>query len=97
MILGQVVGSLVATIKHESYVDRKIMLVKPLTPSGEIKSGVMVAVDTVGCGIGDTVLVASEGRSAMEILGFPRRAPLRSIITAIVDRVDYAPISADSQ
>jgi microcompartment protein CcmK/EutM len=91
MILAQVIGSLVSTVKHECYQSRKIMLVKPINPDGEVKSGLIVAVDTVGCGVGDTVLVASEGRSAMEILGLKKRAPLRSIITAIVDRVDYDP------
>jgi microcompartment protein CcmK/EutM len=91
MILAQVIGSLVSTVKHESYQSRKIMLVKQVNPDGKLKSGVTVAVDTVGCGVGDTVLVASEGRSAMEIMGLSKRAPLRSIITAIVDRVDYQP------
>jgi microcompartment protein CcmK/EutM len=47
----------------------------------------MVAVDTVGAGVGNTVLVASEGRAAMEILGFPVRQPLRSVVVGIVDRV----------
>ena len=93
MTLAKVIGSLVATIKHDSYQNRKIMLVKPIAPFGELKSTVMVAVDTVGCGVGDIVLVASEGRSAMEILGFKQRIPLRSIITAIVDRIDYTAVT----
>ena len=54
-----------------------------------MKSGVNVAVDTVGAGKGETVLVASEGRSAMEILSFSCRMPVRSVITAIVDYVDH--------
>ncbi|NLP11005.1 EutN/CcmL family microcompartment protein [bacterium] len=93
MILARVIGSLVATIKHDSYQNRKIMLVKPISPDGQMKSLLMVAVDTVGCGVGDTVLVASEGRAAMELLGLKKRPPLRSIVTAIVDRIDYSPIS----
>jgi len=48
----------------------------------------MVAVATVGAGIGDVVLVASEGRSATEILGFESRMPLRSVIVGIVDHIN---------
>jgi len=59
-----------------------------VSPDGTLKSGTMVAVDTVGAGEGNTVLVASEGRAAMEILGFSSRQPLRSVIVGIVDRID---------
>ena len=90
MILGKVVGSIVSTIKHESYSGTKILLVRPVTPRGEMKKGTIVAVDAVGAGIGNTVLVASEGRAAMEILGFEKRKPLRSIIVGIVDRIDQS-------
>ncbi|SVB40474.1 uncharacterized protein METZ01_LOCUS193328, partial [marine metagenome] len=44
----------------------------------------MVAVDTVGAGIGEIVLVATEGKAASEILNVPR-GPVRSIIVGIVD------------
>lgn len=96
MILGQVVGSIVSTVKHECYQRTKIMLVKPMNPNSTIQSGLLVAVDTVGAGVGDTVLVASEGRSAMEILAFRRRMPLRSVITAIVDRIDHPSVPSQS-
>lgn len=89
MILCKVVGSIVSTIKHSSFDNKKIMLVRPINPDGTFKSGTMVAVDTIRAGVGDTVLVASEGRSAMEILEFKKREPLRSVIVGIVDRIDY--------
>jgi len=88
MILCRVVGSIVSTIKQTSFQNKKIMLVRPINPDGSLKSGTMVAVDTVRAGVGDMVLVASEGRSAMEILGFKKREPLRSVIIGIVDRID---------
>jgi ethanolamine utilization protein EutN len=88
MILCKVVGNIVSTIKHDSYKNAKILLVRPVTPDGTLKAGTMVAVDTVGAGEGNIVLVASEGRAAMEILGFSARQPLRSVIVGIVDRVD---------
>jgi ethanolamine utilization protein EutN len=92
MILGRVKGSVVSTVKHPSYEGRKILLVEPVSPDGTPKKGTVVAVDTVGAGEGDIVLVASEGRSATEILGFPTRMPLRSVIIGIVDHIEqYRP------
>jgi len=88
MILGKVVGSIVSTIKHKSYQNKKIMLVRPMNPDGSLRSGTVVAVDTVGAGPGNVVLVASEGRSAQEILGFEKRQPLRSVIVGIVDYIE---------
>lgn len=89
MILCKVIGSIVSTIKHSSYQNQKIMLVRPINPDGTLKSGTMVAVDTIRAGVGDIVLVASEGRSAMEILEFKKREPLRSVIVGIVDTIEY--------
>jgi ethanolamine utilization protein EutN len=88
MILCKVVGIVVSTIKHDSYNNQKVLLVRPVSPDGTLKSGTMVAVDTVGAGEGNTVLVASEGRAATELLGFKARQPLRSVIVGIVDRID---------
>jgi len=89
MILCRVIGSIVSTIKHPSFQNQKIMLVRPINPDGTLKAGTMVAVDTIRAGVGDTVLVASEGRSAMEILGFKKREPLRSVIIGVVDTIEY--------
>ena len=91
MILCKVVGSIVSTIKHSSYHNKKILLVRPVNPDGSLKSGTIVAVDTVRAGVGDTVLVLSEGRSATEILEFKKREPLRSVIVGVVDRIDGNP------
>jgi ethanolamine utilization protein EutN len=88
MILCKVVGSIVSTMKHPSYKDQKVLIVRPIAPDGKLKSGTMVAVDTVGAGEGNIVLVASEGRAATEILGFAARQPLRSVIVGIVDHIE---------
>jgi len=89
MIVGKVIGSLVSTIKHPSFDNQKIMLVQP-TDHNENKVGLtVVAVDTVRAGIGDMVIVASEGKSATEILNFKENVPIRSVIIGIVDRIDF--------
>jgi microcompartment protein CcmK/EutM len=90
MIVCKVIGSIVSTIKHDSFKNQKIMLVRPINLDGSYKSGTMVAVDTVCAGVGDTVLVASEGRSATELLGFKKREPLRSVIIGVIDTIDVS-------
>ena len=88
MYLGRVIGNIVSTVKHSAFVNKKILLVKPMQPDGSVKKSIMVAVDTVGAGENDIVLVASEGRTAAEVLAFDERMPLRSVIIAIVDHID---------
>lgn len=88
MYIGQVIGKVVSTQKHESYQNQKILMIKPMLPDGQFKKELMIAVDTVGAGEGDRVLVASEGRTATEILQFERRMPLRSVIVGIIDHID---------
>ena len=57
-------GSVVSTIKHGSYQNKKLMLVKPISPDQKEEKVAIAAVDLVGAGKGDVVLVASEGRAA---------------------------------
>jgi len=86
--MGKVIGSLVSTIKHECYNNKKIMIVSPSDKDGNKIGNSIIAIDTVRAGVGDIVLVASEGKTATEILGFKEREPLRSVIIGIVDKVD---------
>ncbi len=88
MILAKVIGSVVSTVKHGCYENRKLMLVKPVSPKNEIGKGALVAVDLVGAGKGDVVLVASEGRAAEELMSLSCRMPVRSLIVGIVDNID---------
>lgn len=87
MILGRVVAQVVSSVKHEAYQKRTVLVVRPVSPDGTPRKGAIVAVDTVGAGEGDMVLVASEGKAAMEILGYSHRIPIRSVIVGIVDRI----------
>lgn len=88
MTVGRVVGNVVSTVKHPLYNGKAILLVQPLGPDHKQPRGnTIVAVDTVGAGTGDLVLVAAEGRAASEILREPR-GPVRSIIIGIIDAID---------
>ena len=89
MIVAKVIGSVVSTLKHDAYRRTKLMVVQPLTMDLEPKGSSSLAVDTIGAGEGDTVLVVREGASASRILGV-RPAPVRSLIVGLVDSVDIS-------
>jgi ethanolamine utilization protein EutN len=87
MMLGRVLGTVVATVQHPYYAGKKQLLVGALNPDGTLDgSRYILALDTVGAGVGQTVLVEDEGNSARQILG-DSKAPVRSLIVAIVDEV----------
>ena len=81
MIVGKVVGSVVATRKNEKLLGSKFMIVEPV--SNMEKSGRIVAIDDVGAGIGETVLVATG--SAARIGCSMHDAPVDAAIVGIVD------------
>ena len=85
MIIGKVVGSLFSTRKNEKLVGNKFMIVEPLEKmqSGQAGNSRIVAVDNVGAGIGETVLVAT-GSAARVGCGMPD-APIDAAIVGIVD------------
>ncbi len=89
MLLAKVLGSVVSTVKHPSYQGTKLMVVQPVNPSGQADGASLLAVDTVGAGAGETVLVLREGRAAGDILGL-KEPPIRSLIVGIVDQIDMA-------
>ncbi len=86
MIIGKVVGTVVAPIKHPAYEARKLLLVQPLHLPGEKPDDDFIAVDAAHAGVGDTVLVCQEGNSTRQIIGVPN-SPVRSSIVGIIDSV----------
>lgn len=87
MILGRVVGQAVATVKRPQFEGAKLLLVQPETPEGTPVGATLLAVDGVGAGVTERVLVVIEGRAAGEIVG-KKLAPVDAAIVGIVDRVD---------
>ena len=85
MILGRVVGTVVATRKDPRLEGKKLLIVKPVTPDGEDESGYVVSVDTVGAGYRETVLLVA-GSSARMAEGC-KDTPVDSAIVGIVDTV----------
>jgi microcompartment protein CcmK/EutM len=86
MILAKVVGTVVATRKDERLVASKLLVARPLDPSGKVDGNYVVAVDTVDAGVGETVLIVS-GSSALMAQGF-KDCPIDAAIIGIVDQLD---------
>jgi ethanolamine utilization protein EutN len=87
MQIARVVGTVVATQKHRKFEGAKLMLVQPLTIEGTPRGGTLLAVDGVGAGVDEKVLIVLEGRAAGEALG-RKAAPVDAAIVGIIDRVD---------
>lgn len=86
MILCDVVGEAISTVKHASLDRRKLLLLQPVTPEGRPDGERFLALDTVGAGRGELVLVNQEGRSAEAILG-QAGPPVRSLVVGVVDEI----------
>ena len=87
MIIGTVRGHIVSTINHPFYDGKKMLVVEKEDFAGK-PGGYLIAIDGgVGAGVGERVLVIDEGNSARQVVKNDK-APLRSIIIGIVDRVD---------
>lgn len=89
MLIGQVVGTLVATQKHRKLEGAKLLLVQPLTLEGQAKGTPVLAIDSVGAGVGERVLYLIEGKAAQDALG-RKAAPVDAAIMGIVDTVTLA-------
>ena len=90
MILGKVVGTVVTTISHRDYKNRRLLVVQPLGFEGEPVEDDFIALDNTHAGIGDTVLVNREGNGARQVLRNPD-ACIISVIVGIVDSTFIEP------
>lgn len=89
MITGRVIGSIFSTINHPFYDGKKLMIVEKIDPQGKATSDYLIAIDSVGAGAGETVLVLDEGNGARQVVG-SSDAPVRSIIVGIIDDIARA-------
>lgn len=88
MILGKVVGTVWATKKDESLSGLKFQIVKHVDLNYNVKENFLIAVDSVGAGIGEIVLVAT-GSSA-RLTPVTKNKPIDAVIMAIVDKIDVS-------
>jgi ethanolamine utilization protein EutN len=85
MLLGRVVGTATATLKHKSMEGQKLLVIQPLMADGQTPDGdPLVAIDSVGAGVGETVMLTSDGRFAREWLRIDA-TPARWTVIGIED------------
>jgi ethanolamine utilization protein EutN len=91
MQLGRVIGTVVATQKNAKLEGAKLLLVQPLLLDDRPRVTAVIAIDSVGAGIGERVLIVLEGRAAGEALGRKGAA----VDAAVVGIVDHVTLSED--
>jgi microcompartment protein CcmK/EutM len=86
MLLAKVVGTVVATRKDERLLSAKLLVSRPIDPSGKPEGAYLVAVDTVDAGVGETVLIVS-GSSARMAAGL-KDCPVDAAIVGVIDQIE---------
>jgi microcompartment protein CcmK/EutM len=86
MIVGTVTGHIHSTISHPFYRAKPLLLVERENADGVRTGAYAIAIDTVGAGVGQRVLVLEEGNGARQVMEAPD-GPVRSVIVGIVDDI----------
>ena len=87
MQIAKVIGTVVSTQKHRKFEGAKLLMVQPLNLDDTPRGNVLLAVDGVGAGVHEKVLIVLAGRAAGEALG-KKGAPVDAAVIGIVDQVD---------
>ena len=87
MQIARVVGTVVSTQKHKTFEGAKLLLVQPLDMDDKPRGAALLAVDGVGAGVREKVLIVLEGRAAGAAIR-KKMAPVDAALVGIVDRVD---------
>ena len=87
MVIGKVIGNIVASQKQAAHEGKKILLVQPLDLEGQPMGDPFVALDAVDAGIGDRVLAVQEGFSAMTSVGHIE-SPIDAAVIGVIDLVE---------
>jgi ethanolamine utilization protein EutN len=88
MQIGTVVGTVVSTQKHRKLEGAKLLLVQPHGPDGTPRGPVLIAIDSMGAGVGERVLLVIEGKAAGDALG-KKAAPVDAAIIGIIDQIEH--------
>ena len=87
MLIGLVIGEVVATQKVASHQGRKILVVQPVNLDGSDRGEPVLALDAVDAGVGERVLLTTEGFSAMTAVGRPN-SPIDAAVIGVIDSID---------
>jgi microcompartment protein CcmK/EutM len=87
MFIARVVGDVVATHRHGELGGRKLLLIRRLSLEGREEGSEVIALDVIGVGVGERVLVVQEGNAARTLFRSPK-IPAQAVVVGVVDRVD---------
>ncbi|HUR98024.1 MAG TPA: EutN/CcmL family microcompartment protein [Pyrinomonadaceae bacterium] len=88
MIIGRILGTVVSTQKDERLQGKKLLIVKPINLDGSDQSGYLVAVDTVGAGYHEQVIVV--GGSSARMAEGNKDCPVDQAIIGVIDTIDIS-------
>jgi len=86
MQLARVIGDVVATVKDSNLTGLKLLVLQPLSPDGDPTGRTLVAVDSVGAGVGEHVFFVRGREAAFPF--YPAEPPTDAAVIGIVDRWD---------
>ena len=86
----RVVGPMWSSVKHPAFAGRPMFVVQPIDEKGAAAGASFIAIDTVQAGVGDRVIVLTEGNGVRQILKMGDQVPIRSMIVGIVDHLETA-------
>lgn len=92
MQIARVVGTVVSTQKNQKLHGTKLLLVQPLGLDGQLRGTALLAIDSVGAGVGEKVLVVVEGKAANAALGKGEAA----VDAAVIGIIDTVTLEADA-
>ena len=84
MLIGRVIGQLVATRKHPSHEGRKVLIVQPLNLDGSDRGDAVLALDAVDAGVGDRILLSTDGWASSSAAGRPQ-SPFDMAVIGFID------------
>ena len=87
MFIARVVGDVVSTHRHENLGEKKLQLVRRLDLDGREEGSEVIALDVIGVGPGERVLVVQEGGAARALFN-DKRIPVQAVIVGVVDHLD---------
>lgn len=84
MQIARVVGHAVSTVKHQSLIGWRLLLVQPLTPDEKPDGEPLLAIDALGAGASDRALLSNDGAGARELVGV-KNSPVRWMVLGVCD------------
>ena len=84
MVLARVEGNLVATRKHPSFEGWRLVICQPINGAGRPEGAPQVAIDNLGAGMHERVIISSDGAAARAAVNDPK-SPVQRMIIALVD------------